>query len=566
MAWVLLFLGVSHFDGLVITRIRMSKVGQTESTDVLVVGAGFAGMYMLYRLRALGLSVQVLEAGSGVGGTWYWNRYPGARCDVPSMEYSFSFSEELQQDWNWSEVMAGQPEILDYANHIAERFDLLPQIRFDTRVTTAAYNEDTRQWLVNTDTGKSYEARYCVMATGCLSVPNTPSIEGSDNFRGPVYHTGRWPHEGVDFTGVRVGLIGTGSSGIQSIPVIAEEATHLTVFQRTPNYTMPANNRPLTEEFRAEAKANYDEIRQQQRESLAGIIGYGFGFGGADNAPPTDSILETTPEQRTSALDRDGFAAIGRYLDIGLDPNANELACEMYREQVARVIDDPDVADQLMPRDYPIGCKRPVIDSHYYDAFNQDNVTLVDLRQGGIKKISERGVETKQRSYEFDALVYATGFDAMTGALLNVEITGRDGARLADVWDAGPRTFLGLQVHGFPNMFTITGPGSPSVLSNMLVSIEQHVDWISDCISHMDRHQLRSIEPTAEAEQNWIEHVNEVAKGTMFTAPSCNSWYLGANIPGKPRIFMPYVGGVGTYRKKCDDIASKNYEGFVLSP
>jgi cyclohexanone monooxygenase len=544
----------------------MTKVQQPLSEyDAIVVGAGFAGMYMLNKLRKLGLSVKVIEAASDVGGTWFWNRYPGARCDVPSMEYSYSFSEDLQQDWNWTEVMAAQPEILEYANHVADRLDLRADIQFNTRVNAATFNQAEKRWNIETASGEAFSSQFCIMATGCLSVPNTPSIEGAEEFKGAIYHTGQWPHEGVDFSNTRVGIIGTGSSGIQAIPVIAEQAKHLTVFQRTPNYTMPAHNKPLTEEFREDAKANYDDIRQRQRESIAGIIGYGFGFGGSDTVEPTDSILETSAEERTAALDKEGFSAIPRYIDIGADMNANELACDMYREQIKRTVKNPEAAEGLMPRGYPIGCKRPVIDTHYYETFNRDNVTLVDLRQGGIEKITATGVQTSQGHYDFDALIYATGFDAMTGALLKMDIRGTDGLKLSDHWHAGPRTYLGLQIHGFPNMFTVTGPGSPSVLSNMLVSIEQHVDWISDCIVYMQENKLHAIEASAAAEEAWIAHVNEVASGTMLTAPSCNSWYLGANIVGKPRIFMPYAGGVGTYREHCDAIVSSGYEGFELS-
>ena len=536
-----------------------------QQFDVVVVGAGFSGMYLLHKLRGLGFSVAVIEAGDDVGGTWYWNRYPGARCDVPSMEYSFSFDDDLQQDWDWTEVMAGQPEILKYANHIADRYDLRRDVRFNTRVNSAHFDADEQHWQVTTDQGDVYQSRFCVMATGCLSVPNTPTIDGHDDFAGPIYHTGNWPHEGVDFSTVRVGIIGTGSSGIQAIPVIAEQAQHLTVFQRTPNYTMPAHNRPLSDEFLNKAKANYEQIRADQRASMTGIVSYGFGFGGADYFEPTESLLETTAEQRAALVEKKGFGALQQFADISLDPTANELACEMYRDQLARLIDDPQTADALMPKGYPIGCKRPVIDTNYYATFNRDNVTLVDLRQGGIEKITATGVQTAQGHYEFDALVYATGFDAMTGALERIDIRGRNGETLRDVWAAGPRTYLGLQVHGFPNMFTVTGPGSPSVLSNMLVSIEQHVDWISDCIDHMRAHQLQVIEAAAAAEEAWVAHVNQVAENTMFTAPSCNSWYLGANIPGKPRIFMPYVGGVGTYRDKCDEVAAAGYAGFELS-
>ncbi len=538
---------------------------QASLLDAIIVGAGFSGLYMLHKLRKQGLRVRVIEAAKDVGGTWYWNRYPGARCDVPSMEYSYSFSDELQQEWDWTEVMAGQPEILDYAGEVADRFNLRPDIQFETRVVAASFDDEKQCWNILTDGGEKYRARFCIMATGCLSKPNTPDIDGAQDFQGDIYHTGQWPHEGVNFTGKTVGIIGTGSSGIQAIPVIAEEAEHLTVFQRTPNYTMPAHNKPLTEAFRNDARANYDSIRQEQRESEAGIIGYGFGFGGASPEMPTASILETTEEERRDLVEEKGFGAIQKFADIGVDMNANEMACEMYRDQVSRIVKDQETAEKLMPRNYPIGCKRPVIDTNYYETFNRDNVTLVDLRRGGIEQITETGIQTEQGLFEFDVLVYATGFDAMTGALQQINIKGRGGVTLSEVWNAGPRTYLGLQVHGFPNLFTITGPGSPSVLSNMMVSIEQHVDWISDCIEYMGQHQYTTIEATAKAEEDWIAHVNEVADGSMLTAPNCNSWYLGANIPGKPRIFMPYVGGVGVYRQTCDDIASNGYEGFRLT-
>ena len=543
----------------------MNDSQNTDQLDVVIVGAGFAGMYMLHRLRKRNLKTVVLEAGSDVGGTWYWNRYPGARCDVPSMEYSYSFSSELQQEWDWSEVMAGQPEILEYAGHVADRFNLRPDINFDTRVISAVYDEANQCWSITTDKNQNYQSRYCIMATGCLSVTNTPEIKGANDFSGPIYHTGKWPHEGVDFTDVSVGIIGTGSSGIQAIPVIAENAKHLTIFQRTPNYTMPAYNKPLTAEFREEARANYDQIRADQRASLAGIVGYGFGFGGADLVEPTEQLKLTTEEQRKQLVNEEGFGAFRTFMDVGMDPEANEMACEMYRQHLATIIDNPTIANGLMPRDYPIGCKRPVIDTDYYKTFNRDNVTLVDLRQGGIRHIPSACVATEQGHYELDAIVYATGFDAMTGALERIDIRGKNGKSITEEWRAGPRTYLGLQIYGFPNLFTITGPGSPSVLSNMMVSIEQHVDWINDCIEHLDKNQVRAIEPEEEAVDKWITHVNQVAEGSMFTAPSCNSWYLGANIPGKPRIFMPYVGGVGEYRNRCDEVARNGYTGFNLS-
>jgi cyclohexanone monooxygenase len=542
----------------------MAEASPENTLDVVIVGAGFAGMYALHSFRGMGLQAKVLEAGNDVGGTWYWNRYPGARCDVPSVEYSYSFDKDLEQEWNWTEIMAAQPEILEYASHVADRFDLRKDMQFQTRVTRTVFDESSSLWQVVTDAGETYRARFCIMATGCLSVPNTPSITGQESFAGAVYHTGNWPEAGVDFSGLNVGIIGTGSSGIQSIPVIAEQAAHLTVFQRTPNYTMPAANARLKSEFLQQAKENYPNIRAEQRASQVGIVGYGFGFGGAENVEPTEEIRNTTEEERQRLVEEEGFLAIRRYADVSVDEEANELACDMYRRQVARVIQDPETADALMPRDYPMGCKRPVIDTDYYETFNRENVTLVDLRKGGIERITPQGVSTAQGEYAFDVLVYATGFDAMTGALGKIDIRGRQDVALKDYWEAGPRTYLGLQVAGFPNLFTVTGPGSPSVLSNMIVSIEQHVDWIAQCIADLDRRGAKTIEATSGAEDAWIAHVNEVAENTMFTAQSCNSWYLGANIPGKPRIFMPYVGGVGVYREKCAEVAKNDYEGFLL--
>ena len=536
-----------------------------EPLDVVVVGAGFAGMYAIWKLGGAGLKLRVIEAGSDVGGTWYWNRYPGARCDITSMEYSFGFSEALQQEWEWSEIMAAQPEILSYANHVADRFHLREHIDFNTRVTAAHFDEHNNLWQISTDTGQSYRARFCIMATGCLSVPNTPVIDGQENFAGEVYHTGKWPAEGVDFAGKTVGIIGTGSSGVQSIPVIARQAKHLTVLQRTPNYNMPANNAALPADYRNRIKDNYRQVRAGQGMAQIGVSEYSRGLGGLGSYPePTESILDTTAEERERALDEHGFEAIRHYNDIVLSPQANELACEMFREQVRRVVNDPDTAEGLMPRDYPMGCKRPVLDIGYFETYNRDNVTLVDLRRGGIERITPGGVQTGQGEFDFDILVYATGFDAMTGALQRMDIRGRDGRALAEHWEHGPRTYLGLQMHGFPNLFTVTGPGSPSVLSNMLVPIEQHINLINECIDHLDQQGASTIEPMADAEENWVRHVFELADGSMLTTESCNSWYLGANIPGKPRIFMPYVAGVGAYRQQCEEIVAQGYRGFAI--
>ena len=533
----------------------------TGEYDVVVVGAGAAGMYMLHRLRGIGLRTIVFEAADGVGGTWYWNRYPGARCDVTSVEYSFSFSKELEQEWNWSELMASQPEIEAYMNYVADKFDLRRDIVLSTRVTSAAWDESSDTWRVETDQGDSISARFCVMATGCLSVPLRPDYPGIDDFKGVSVQTSLWPKEGVDLNGKRVAVIGTGSSAIQAIPEIAKVASQLIVFQRTPAYTWPAQNRPITPEEMAEIKAHYDELRERQRNSPLGIVGR---FGGALLEPPTQNILDLTEEERLAALEEYGFGVTRIFADVPTNMEANEIARKLYGMHLRKIVKDPRKAEALTPTDYPLGCKRPVIDSGYFETFNLPHVDIVNLRKEPIVAITERGIRTSEKEYEFDVIVYATGFDAMTGALLNINPRGRRGRTLQQKWANGPRNYLGLMTVGFPNMFTITGPGSPSVLSNMLVSIEQHVDWITDCLAYMTSKGLATIEPTQEAEDAWVEEVNNVAQGTMYVAPSCNSWYLGVNVPGKVRQFMPYIGGLDRYRQRCDEVAANGYEGFEL--
>jgi cation diffusion facilitator CzcD-associated flavoprotein CzcO len=523
--------------------------------DAIVVGAGFAGLCMLHRLRGLGLTVRVFEAGDGVGGTWYWNRYPGARCDVESMEYSYQFSEELQQEWSWSERYSPQPEILRYLNHVADRFDLRRDIEFETRVVSATFDEAGGRWTVETDDGKRSSARFYVMATGCLSSTNKPQIDGLADFAGSTHHTGEWPHEGVDFTGKRVGVIGTGSSAIQSIPIIAREAEHLFVFQRTPNYSIPAHNRPMDPEHERKIKADYAAFRAENAQ---------FGFGLRTHARDV-SALEVTPEEREREFeDRwadGGLPFLSSFNDIGSDEEANALAREFLHRKIREIVNDPEVADLLCP-DTTVGCKRLCVDTDYFATFNRPNVTLVDVSSAPIEKITPAGLETAEAAYEFDSLVLATGFDAMTGSILKVDIRGVGGRTLLEKWAEGPRTYLGLGTAGFPNFFTITGPGSPSVLSNMVPSIEQHVNWIADCIAYMGDRGLGRIEATSEAEDAWVAHVNEVADTTLYK--TCNSWYLGANVPGKPRVFMPYLG-FPPYVEKCNEVAAKGYEGFALS-
>ncbi len=541
---------------------------RATTTDVVVVGAGFAGMYALYRFRQRGLSVQVLEAGDDVGGTWYWNRYPGARCDVPSLEYSFGFSEELEQEWDWPEVFSAQPDILRYANHIADRFDLRANIQFETRVIAVEYDESEKLWRLTTDTDRAFVGKYCVMATGCLSVPNKPDLPGAASFEGLELHTGLWPQEPVDLSSKRVGIIGTGSSGVQAIPELAKLAAELIVFQRTPVYTVPANRKGMRDAVQQEFKDNYRRIREMQQANQGGVSNFRptLNVNRPDvfdpMAPKRNLIKPLTPEQRRTRVEEKGLGEILSFRDVYTDLEANEIANDLYRDVVRTMVTDAEVAERLLPKDYGIGCKRQVLDRDYYATFNRTNVALVDVREEPIQTINPAGIQTVAGQYDLDVLVYATGFDAMTGALLKVNITGRDGRTLEQKWQHGPVAYLGLQMNGFPNLFTVTGPGSPSVLCNMLVAIEQHVNWIGDCIRHLEVNHLGGIEPTPQAELDWIAHVNEVAEGTMFTAPSCNSWYLGANIPGKPRIFMPYVGGYPRYRERCEQVVANDYEGF----
>jgi cation diffusion facilitator CzcD-associated flavoprotein CzcO len=530
----------------------------TGTVDAVVVGAGVAGLYQLHRLRGLGLRTRVLEAGSGVGGTWYWNRYPGARCDVESLSYSYSFSTELEQEWTWSEKYATQPEILRYLEHVADRFDLRRDITFDTRVSAATWDEGRQRWRVDTETGERIDTQFLIMATGCLSVSKAPEIPGAERFHGPIHHTGHWPHEGVDFTGQRLGVIGTGSSGIQSIPIMAGQAADTVVFQRTPNFSMPAGNRPLPKAEVDAMKARYPQWRDGQRHS-------GFGV---PIEEPTQSALEATEQERAekyqAGWDQGNLVAIlAAYTDTLTDKAANDTAAEFIRSKIRSIVHDPELAEQLSPRSFPVGTKRPCLDSGYYETFNKPNVHLVDLRGTPLVEITERGVRTSEREYEFDSIVFATGFDAMTGALTRVDIRGVGGRSLRDKWAEGPRTYLGIAVAGFPNLFTITGPTSPSVFSNMMVSIEQHVDWITDLITHLRERGVPAVDATEAAEDDWVAHHTEVGDATLY--PTAESWYMGSNVPGKPRVLMAYIGGVGVYREQCDRIAAEGYPGFEFT-
>ncbi|MFO0995437.1 MAG: NAD(P)/FAD-dependent oxidoreductase [Alphaproteobacteria bacterium] len=532
---------------------------EAGALDAVVVGAGFSGIYMLYLLRQQGLTARVYEAGEGVGGTWYWNRYPGARCDSESMDYAYSFSEALQQEWNWSERFSGHAEIRRYLNHVVDRFELRRSIQFKTTVVAAHYGEEDGRWTLTMDTGEVVRARFCVMATGCLSMPQIPDVPGIKTFRGETYHSSRWPEEGVDFTGKTVGIIGTGSSGIQMIPVIAEEAKHLYVFQRTANFSVPARNHPLDAEYLRDYKAHYREHREAALRSAGGT---------ALTPDPTRAVPDDAPEERRRRLEdiwRLGGSdpILTLYRDILTSKESNDVVVDFVAEKIRDTVADPTVADLLIPKDHPFGTKRLCVDTNYYETFNRPNVTLVDVRKDPIREITPDGLATEGRRFALDAIAFATGFDAMTGALFAIDIKGREGKTLKDKWAAGPRTFLGLMMAGFPNLFTVTGPGSPSVKSNMVMAIEQHVEWIARCIADLRAQGVVGIEPTLKAENDWTDHVADVGNATLF--PLANSWYVGANIPGKPRVFMPYVGGLARYRQICDEIAADHYRGFTMT-
>ena len=536
----------------------MARPPAASRFDAVVIGAGFAGLYMLHRLRLLGLTARVFEAGEGVGGTWYWNRYPGARCDVESMQYSYSFSEALQQEWQWSERYPRQDEILAYINHVADRFALRPDIQLQTRVTRATYDEAALRWSVETERGDCVTARFVISAGGCLSAARVPELPGLADFKGPWYHTGNWPHETADFTGQRVAVIGTGSSGIQIIPAIARQARELVVFQRTPNFSIPAWNRPLPQDEQQAWKARYAEHRSKARDTRSGIL---YEYSQRATAEASEQERQQEYERRWQ---RGGANFTHAFNDIFTNQASNDSAAEFVRNKIRATVQDPAVAALLAPTDHAIGTKRICVDTDYYATYNLPHVRLVDLRAAPIEAVEPDGIRTSAGRFALDAIVFATGYDAVTGALDRIDIHGRDGQTLKDKWSHGPRTYLGLMVGGFPNLFLITGPGSPSILTNVVVAIEQHVDWIARCLQHLQSHQLALAEPDAAAEQAWVEHVNEVASKTLF--PSTNSWYMGANIPGKPRAFLPYIGGFGNYSAICEQVVADNYRGFRLVP
>ena len=539
------------------TADTADDAADTKTYDAVVIGAGFAGLYMLHRLRQLGMTARVYESGDGVGGTWYWNRYPGARCDVESMQYSYSFSEELQQEWEWTERYPKQAEILTYINHVADRFELRPDIQLETRVVSAAYDEASHRWTVETDHGDKVTAQYVISAAGCLSAARVPEIPGLENFTGKQYHTGHWPHEPVDFTGQRVGVIGTGSSGIQIIPVLARQAKAVTVFQRTPNFSIPAWNRPLPREDQQVWKAQYAENRERARSTRSGIL-YDYSQRAAFAVDETERQQEY--ERRWA---RGGANFTHSFNDIYSDRQANDTAAEFVRGKIRDLVKNPTVAALLSPTDHAIGTKRICVDTDYYETFNQDHVDLVSLKATPIQEIVPTGIRTESATYELDSIVFATGYDAVTGSLDRIDIRGKGGLALKTKWSEGPRTYLGLMSAGYPNLFLITGPQSPSVLTNVIVAIEQHVDWIARCLGHMQSSHVGTAEPTLQAENEWVDHVGEIASKTLFA--SANSWYTGANIPGKPRVFLPYIGGLGNYTVICEDVVANGYRGLAFS-
>ena len=532
--------------------------------DAIVIGAGFSGLYALHLLRQLGVRTLVLEAAENVGGTWLFNRYPGARCDIESIEYSYSFSDEIQQEWVWTETMPAQPEIEAYLNFVADRLDLRRDIRFNTKVEAMTFDEEAAEWAVRTQSGESLVASFVVAASGILSVPVDPDFPGMETFAGASLFTGRWPKEGFELSGKRVGVIGTGSTGVQLIPVVARQAEHLTVFQRSPAYTLPWEVRAFDDGELDELKANYAEIRARQREHAVGaarLSAFSVLFEMMSKPP----LKSASREEQLRAIEEEGVMGALSWGDVFFDIEANRMAAKLYGEAVARIVKDPETAASLTPS-HPFGCKRPIIDQGYYETFNRDNVTLVDLRKGPIVEITSTGIRTAQGHHDLDVIVYATGFDAMTGALTRIDIRGRDAMSLADFWTSeGPYSYLGIAVAGFPNLFIVQAPGSPSAATNFVAALEQHVEWIGDCIAYMRDNGYRTIEALPDPQREWIEHTTALVAPTVLVDPSCNSWYNGGNVPGKKRMYMGYTAGIPEYRRRCDEIADAGYNGFQLA-
>ena len=539
----------------------MAHPGETgtrmDELDAVVIGAGFSGIYALHKLRQLGLRCRLYETGDGVGGAWYWNRYPGARCDSESWFYCFTFSDELLQEWTWTERFPAHDEIRRYLDFVTDRLGLRPDMQFGTRVTAAVYDDESARWRVETDTGDRVVARYVISAVGSISATNVPPIPGLETFTGRWFHTGRWPHDDVDLTGCRVGVIGTGSTGTQLIPVVADQAAELTVFQRTPNYSMPARNHPLDPEFMADVKANYAKHNDVTRRSAAGM----------PLPAPTQAFDEVDEDEARrryeAAWERGGVLVLQQFNDLMTNTRSNEFAAEFFREKVRAIVDDPDTAETLTPKGYPIGAKRPVLDTGYYETFNRPHVHLVDVNEEPITEITPTGIRAGGVDHELDVIIFATGYDAFTGSFLRMDIRGRGGVRLADRWADGPTAYLGLGIAGFPNLLTVNGPCNPAVLTNVPATIEHDVEWIADCVAYLEEHGVTAFEPSEEAEEAWVRHTAELVEGTLF--PLANSWWMGANIPGKPRMFMAYTGGLNRFRDRCAEVADAGYEGYVLT-
>jgi cation diffusion facilitator CzcD-associated flavoprotein CzcO len=541
------------------TASRSAEGPSAGAFDAIVIGAGFSGLYQLHKLRdELGMKVRVLEKGAGVGGTWYWNRYPGARCDSESYYYCYSFNKEIEQEWEWSERYPEHTEIRKYLNHVADRLDLRRDIQLHTTVSSASYDDDADEWVVKTDDGEALRARFLITAVGCLSTANVPKLEGLDRFKGNWYHTGSWPHEGVDLSGKHVAQIGTGSTGIQAAPPMAEQSKHLTIFQRTANYSIPARNRPVTPDEIDLTRMNYEDVWRRARGSANG---HPFTMSEKSATSVSDEEREAVYER---AWERGGLRFRASFKDMLSSRESNDTASNFIRKKIAETVKDPKMAAMLTPRDHGFATKRPPIDTAYFETFNRDNVSLVDIKAEPIVEITAEGIRTTRQEYKVDVIVFATGFDAFTGSLLALNIAGSHGYTLKEAWAAGPRTYLGLQTPKFPNLFTITGPGSPSVLCNMPIAIEQHVNWITNCIRDMREKGLTKIEAKPEAAERWVLDVNAAANATLLPMAS-SSWYLGANVPGKPRVFMPYAGGFARYTDICEEVVNSAYAGFLRS-
>ena len=533
-----------------------------ETVDVVIVGAGFAGMYMQHKIQQRGLSVRLYEAGSGVGGTWYWNTYPGARVDVESVEYSYSFDDDLQQEWSWSERYASQPELMRYANHFADRFKLRQNMQFNTRVTSAVYDAKKYRWQVATNLGGEVSAKYCVLATGFLSSGSIPNFDGLNDYSGDKYLTSRWPKEEINFSGQKVAVIGTGSSAVQSIPIIAKQADHLFVFQRTPSFSIPARNGPLDREFEKRVKSDYPEWRRRQRyESRAGFISVNF----QPTAPNDKSAVDVSAEERFADYEMrwqsGGLCYYSSFIDLLTNEEANKTLADFVRNKIREKVEDPEIAELLAPKDYPIMAKRLCADTNYYETYNRKNVSLVSIKDSPIEKLTDKGLIVHSHEYEVDSIIFATGFDAVTGAIKNINVRGLQGKSLDEHWEGAPRAYLGLMSSGFPNLFFLDGPCSNGALVSPMLLSEYQVEWVDRCINQIGIGPDAEIEPTLKAENSWMEHMEEVGKDSLLHL--ANSWYVGANIPGKPRALLSYLGGLENYRRQCSSGEANDYGNFV---